>query len=230
MSETQFTRGQQLVAEFIGSAILVYVLVSSALLANGMLEAPLGVSILFVGVATAGWLFIAVEMFGPISGGHFNPMVTIALLITGDVDQPTAARFLPTQFAGGLAGVVLANLSYVSTIGWSTFAVSTVARPPSTWLAEFLGSWLLASVVIACIRRDSVLLSLAVGFTVGMGIIATSSTMFVNPQVSLARMFTSAVTGVRPFDGVAFIVASTLGGVAAGYTWRYLWPREVPAG
>lgn len=228
MTDYEFTTGQKLAAEFIGSAILVYVLVSSALLSHGMLGASLGVSVLYIGLATAGWLFITIEMFGPISGGHVNPMVTIATLITGDVDAATARAYIPTQFAGGLVGVVLANLTFVSTLGWATFTVSTVSRPPSTYLAEFFGSWVLASVVIASIRKDSDWTSLAVGFTVGMGIIATSSTMFVNPQVALARIFTSAISGIRPFDAVMFAIASTLGGVAAGFTWRYLWPADQP--
>lgn len=226
MVEREFSTGQKLIAEFIGSGLLVYVLVSSALLANGMLNATLGVSVLFIGLATAGWLFIIVEIFGPISGAHVNPMVTIATLITGDIDRADATRYIPVQFVGGLVGVVVANLTFVSTIGWEVFAISTVTRPASTYLAEFVGSWLLASVVIASIRKDSDFIGLAVGFTVGMGIIATSSTAFINPQVALARIFTSAISGIRPIDALAFIVASTLGGIAAGVSWNYLWPKE----
>lgn len=226
MSDRTFTTGQALLAEAIGSAMLVFVLVSSGLLGKDMLGGSTAVAVLFIGVATAGWLFVIVEIFGPISGAHVNPMVTVALLITGDIDRETARLYVPVQFLGGLAGVILANLTFVTPLGWETFAISSVARGPSTWLAEFLGSWVLASVVITSIRKDSDWLSLAVGFTVGMGIIATSSTMFVNPQVSIARIFTSAISGVRPVDALAFVVASTLGGVAAGYTWDYLWPKE----
>lgn len=227
MSEREFSTDRKLVAEFIGSAILVYVLVSSALLGEHVLgsQEPIEI-VLFVGLATAGWLFIVVEMFGPVSGAHVNPAVTVATYLTGDVDRGDAVRYVPTQFVGGLAGVVLANLSFYSFVGLDAFAVSTVARPPSTYLAEFLGTWLLASVVITGIRRDSDFLGLAVGFVVGMGILATSSTMFVNPQVSLARIFTVAITGIRPLDAVAFIVASTLGGVAAGLFWNYMWPKS----
>lgn len=232
MSNAQFGTGQKLLAEGIGSATLVFVLVSSALLARDMLGATLGVTILFVGLATAGWLFVIVEVFGPISGAHVNPAVSVALLVTGDVDARTVLQYVPVQFVGGLVGVVLANLTFVSTIpaGWEVFAVSTVERPPSTWLAEFLGTWLLASVVISSIRQDTDWIALGVGFTVGMGIIGTSSTAFLNPQVAVARIFTTAVTGIRPFDAGAFVVASTLGGIAAGLTWNYLWPRAVEGG
>lgn len=100
-------------------------------------------------------------------------------------------------------------------------------RPsPSTYLAEFLGTALLVSVVISCVRSESDFIGLAVGFTVGSGIIATSSTMFVNPQVALARIFTSSIAGIRPLDALAYIVASSLGGIAAGLLWTYLWPKE----
>lgn len=221
-----FTTGQKLIAEFLGSATLVYVLVSSALLGKDMLGGSTAVAVLFIGLATAGWLFIIVETFGDLSGAHVNPAVTVGLLITGDIDQSTAIRYIPTQFVGGLAGVVLANLTFVSILGWDVFTISSVARPPSTYLAEFLGTALLVSVVISSVRSESDFIGLAVGFTVGSGIIATSSTMFVNPQVSLARIFTSAISGVRPVDALAFIIASFLGGIAAGLLWRYLWPKE----
>lgn len=226
MATPEFDTRQKLLAEFVGSATLVFVLVSSALLAEGMLDGTTAISVLFIGLATAGWLFVIVEVFGPISGAHVNPAVTLALWVTGDADRETVQQYVPVQFVGGLVGVVLANLTFVSTIGWDVFTISEVARPASTWLAEFLGTWLLASVVISSIRQDTDWISLAVGFTVGMGIIGTSSTAFLNPQVALARVFTSAIAGIQPVDALAFVVASTLGGLAAGYTWNYLWPQS----
>ncbi|MFB6182973.1 MAG: MIP/aquaporin family protein [Haloarculaceae archaeon] len=222
-----FSIGQRLLAEFVGSATLVYVLVSSALLGKDMLGASTGVAVLFIAIGTAGWLFVIVETFGEISGAHVNPAVTVGLLVSGDVDRSTAVRYIPTQFAGGIVGVVLANLSFVSILGTNVFTISSVARPPSTYLAEFLGTALLVSVVVSSVRRDSDFVGLAVGFVVGSGILATSSTMFVNPQVSFARIFTSAISGVRPFDALWYIVASFLGGIVAGLLWNYLWPKEM---
>lgn len=226
MSEQEFTLGQRLLAEFLGSGLLVFVIVSAAFLGRGMLDASIGVTVLLIGFATTGWLFIIVEMFGPISGAHVNPQVTTALAITGDVSWRTWTRYVPVQFIGGVVGVLLADLTFVSTVGWGTFAVSSVSRPASTWLAEFIGAWVLSSVVIGGIRSGTENLGLAVGFVVGSGIVAISSTMFVNPQVAFARIFTSSIAGVRPLDAVAFIIAAELGGIAAGYMWRYLWPAE----
>ena len=225
MSIRQFTTTQKLVAEFFGSATLVFVLVSSGLLADAVLGASPSIGVLFIGLATAGWLFVIVQMLGPISGAHVNPAVTIALVVTGDTDMKTARQYIPVQFAGGIVGVALAGLTFVSTVGWEVFAVSAVERPASTWLAEFLGTFLLVSAIISLIRQDSEWIGLAVGFTVGLGIIGTASTAFLNPQVALARIFTSGIAGIQPFDAVMFIVASTLGGIAAGLFWRYLWPR-----
>lgn len=225
MATKQFTMTQKLVAEFFGSATLVFVLVSSGLLADGVLGASPSIGVLFIGLATAGWLFVIVQMLGPISGAHVNPAVTIGLVITGDTDMKTARRYIPVQFVGGIIGVALAGLTFVSTIGWEVFAVSAVQRPASTWLAEFLGTFLLVSAIISLIRQESDWIGLAVGFTVGLGIIGTASTAFFNPQVALARIFTSGIAGIQPFDAVMFIIASTLGGVAAGLFWRYLWPR-----
>ncbi|MDQ2052481.1 aquaporin [Natronolimnohabitans sp. A-GB9] len=225
MTSSEFTTRQKLLAEFFGSATLVFILVSSGLLADGMLEASPSMGVLFIGLATAGWLFVVVQMIGPISGGHVNPAVTVALLVTGDVDAKTARQYIPVQFLGGLAGVWLAGLTVVSTIGWEVFAISAVERPASTWVAEFLGTVVLASVIISLIRQESDWIGLAVGFTVGMGIIGTASTAFLNPQVALARIFTSGIAGIQPFDAVMFMFASMLGGIAAGLMWRYLWPR-----
>ncbi|MDS0476736.1 aquaporin [Natrinema sp. 1APR25-10V2] len=228
MTTNNFTTRQKLVAEFFGSATLVFVLVSSGLLADGVLEASPSIGVLFIGLATAGWLFVIVQMLGPISGAHVNPAVTVALLVTGDTDMKTARQYIPVQFLGGLVGVGLAGLTFVSTIGWEVFAISAVERPASTWLAEFFGTMLLVSAVVSLIRQESEWIGLAVGFTVGMGIIGTSSTAFFNPQVALARIFTSGIAGIQPFDAVMFMIASTLGGIAAGLMWRYLWPRPTP--
>ena len=225
MTTEKFTITQKLIAEFFGSATLVFVLVSSGLLADGMLGASPSMGVLFIGLATAGWLFVVVQMLGPISGAHVNPAVTIALLVTGDVDAKTAQQYIPVQFLGDLVGVGLAGLTFVSTIGWEVFAISAVERPASTWLAEFLGTVLLVSVVISLLRQESEWIGLAVGFTVGMGIIGTSSTAFLNPQVAIARIFTSGIAGIQPFDAGMFMLASALGGIAAGLMWRYLWPR-----
>ena len=228
MTSKKFTTKQKLVAELFGSATLVFVLVSSGLLADGMLGASPSMGVLFIGLATAGWLFVVVQMLGPISGAHVNPAVTVALLVTGDVDAKTARQYIPVQFLGGLIGAGLAGLTFVSTIGWEVFAISAVERPASTWVAEFLGTVLLASVVISLIRQNSEWIGLAVGFTVGMGIIGTASTAFLNPQVALARIFTSGIAGIQPFDAAMFMIASMLGGIAAGLMWRYLWPRPTP--
>jgi glycerol uptake facilitator-like aquaporin len=228
MTTKEFTTTQKLLAEFFGSATLVFVLVSSGLLADGVLEASPSMGVLFIGLATAGWLFVIVQMLGPISGAHVNPAVTVALLVTGDTDMKTARQYIPVQFVGGLVGVGLAGLTFVSTIGWEVFAISAIERPASTWLAEFFGTMLLASAVVSLIRQESEWIGLAVGFTVGLGIIGTASTAFFNPQVALARIFTSGIAGIQPFDAVMFMLASTLGGIAAGLMWRYLWPRPAP--
>ncbi|SIS04518.1 aquaporin [Natronorubrum thiooxidans] len=228
MTTEQFTTRQKLLAEGFGSATLVFVIVSAGLLADGMLQATPSIGVLFIGLATAGWLFVIVQILAPISGAHVNPAVTIALVVTGDVDAETARQYIPAQFLGGVLGVGLAGLTFVSTIGWEVFAISAVERPASTWLAEFVGTIVLVSAVISLLRQESDWIGLAVGFTVGMGIIATSSTAFLNPQVAFARIFTSGIAGIQPFDAVMFMFASTLGGVAAGLLWRYLWPRPTP--
>jgi glycerol uptake facilitator-like aquaporin len=220
----QNTLGKKLLAEFIGSGLLVMAIVSSAILAYEVLGASVGLSVLYIGIATGLWLFVLVEVFGPISGAHFNPAVTVAMMVSKDIDAKTGGLYIPVQIAGGIVGVVFTHMMFLH-LGFPLMTISTVARPAWCYWAEFVGTFVLLMTIYGCVRGGSKLTSLAVGLVVGGGILTTSATMFVNPQVTIARMFTYAIAGVRPLDAGPFIVCELLGALAAAGVFGYLYPK-----
>lgn len=219
--------GPKLVAEFLGSLFLVYVIVSSAILAHDVLKADLGVSVLYIGLATGTWLFALILMFAAVSGAHFNPAVTIAMIASKDMDAKTGCWYIIVQIVGGLVGTLVTHLTFYHAIP-ILWTVSDVARPAGCYLAEYLGTFILLATIYGCVRSGSLLTALGVGLVVGGGIITTSATMFVNPQVTIARIFTYAIAGIRPLDAGPFIVAEILGALTAAGVFGYLYPKEKP--
>lgn len=216
--------GRKLVAEFIGSGLLVMAIVSSAILAHDVLGATVGLSVLFIGLATGFWLFVLVEVFGPVSGCHINPAVTVAMMASKDIDVKTGALYIPVQIIGGIVGILFTHMMFLH-LGFPLMAISEVARPAWCYWAEFVGTFALVGTIYGCVRGGSKLTGLAIGFVVGAGIIITSATMFVNPQVTIARMFTYAIAGIRPLDVGPFIGAEILGALAAAAVFGYLYPK-----
>jgi len=217
--------GRKLLAEFIGSGLLVMAIVSSSILAHDVLKATIGVSVLYIGLATGFWLFGLVESLGPVSGAHFNPAVTIALMATKDIDGKTGILYILVQIVGGLVGIIFTHMQFLH-LGLPLIAISQVARPSWCYWAEFVGTFFLVAVIYGCVRSGSKLTSLAVGLLVGGGIITTSATMFVNPQVTIARMFTYAISGVSPSDAIPFIIAEIAGALVAAGIFAYLYPKN----
>lgn len=217
--------GPKLVAEFLGSLSLVMVIVSSAILAYNVLEADVPLSVLYIGLATGCWLFVLVEMLGPVSGCHINPAVTIAMMATKDIDTKTGSYYIVVQIIGGLIGTLLSHLMFIHIVP-TVWTISSVARPAGCYLAEFIGTFILLGTIYGCVRGGSKFTGLAVGLVVGGGILTTSSTMFVNPQVTIARIFTYAIAGIRPLDAGPFIIAEILGALAAAIVFNYLYPKK----
>ena len=216
--------GRKLTAEFIGSALLVMAIVSSSILAFDVLGASVPMAVLFIALATGFWLFILVEVFGPVSGCHINPAVTVAMMASKDIDVKTGLSYIPVQIVGGIVGVIATQMMFLH-LGYPLVAISEVARPAWCYWAEFVGTFVLIGTIYGCIRGNSKLTGLAIGLVVGGGIMVTSSTMFVNPQVTIARMFTYTIAGIQPLDAGPFIVSEILGALAAVVVFGYLYPK-----
>lgn len=205
---------------------LVVVAIASTILPFNVLNAGLPLTILINALAVALVLFALIETFASISGAHFNPAVTIALLATRDIHPRVASYYIGAQFAGGFLGLLTAHLMFYDTIQ-EIIVISDMVKGPGMFFAEFIGTFMLVGVIIGCVRGGSKNTSLGVAFLVGGLLITTSSTMFANPMVTFSRIFTYAVCGIAPGSAVFFIIAEVLGALAGALTFCYIFPSRV---
>ncbi len=208
--------GRQLAAEACGTAFLLAAVVGSGVMATRLTE-DVALALLANAVATGAALVVLIVGFGPISGAHFNPAVTLAMALRGRLGRgapaaQVAAAYVAAQVAGGVAGVWAAHLMFAEPV----MQLSTTARMgPDQWFAESVATFGLVLFIFLAVRfRED-----AVAWVVGLYITAaywfTASTSFANPAVTLARTLTDTFAGVRPVDAPAFIAAQLAGAIAA---------------
>ena len=204
----------EILAEFIGSMILVMAAIASMIMFTAVFDAPKGVAVLANAVAVAFTLCALIEMFGRISGAHFNPVVTMVMLLDKKIATPKALFFVLCQFAGGLVGTMMSNLMFLDEVG-ALFSVSNNVRNGYVFWGEVFGTFILVFAILILVKIGSTKISMIIGLLVGGQLLSTSSTMFANPQVTVARMFTNTASGIRPVDGVVFIVMQIMGAALA---------------
>jgi glycerol uptake facilitator-like aquaporin len=218
---------RQLVAEFLGSLILVFTAISPIILGLRVLQADLAIAVLMDAIAVGFVLFVLIETFGPISGCHLNPAVTLAMMWIRKIDPRTGGLYMVVQIIGGMLGTVAAHAMFIGQDYFAWLALSDVTRNGGAFFAEFAGTFLLILVIFGTMQNKHSHAGLIIGLLVGGFLITTSSTMFANPQVTIARIFTWAAAGIRPLDAVGFIVAQLLATVAAIAVARLLWGAEL---
>ena len=212
--QKEYTIGSQILSEYLGSLFLVMAAIAPIILFHQVLDAEINLTILAGGLAIGFILFTLVEIFGPISGAHFNPAVSLAMVLEGKIGWKQTLIYILAQIAGGLTGTIFSHLMFYHEIP-KLIAVSEVTRTGGNYFAEILCTFILVLAILLLVHHQSGKLSLVVGMLVGGQLIATSSTMFANPQVTFARMFTYAAAGVKPFDGAMFILMQIIGAMLA---------------
>ena len=212
--QEEYRIGSQILSEYLGSLFLVMAAIAPIILFNQVLGAEINLTILAGGIAIGFILFTLVEIFGPISGAHFNPAVSLAMVLGGKISWKGALIYMLAQVAGGFTGTIFSHLMFYHEIP-ELIAVSEVTRAGGNYFSEILCTFILVLAILLLVHNQSGKLSLVVGMLVGGQLIATSSTMFANPQVTIARMFTYAAAGVKPFDGAVFILMQIIGAVLA---------------
>ena len=222
---------KNLVAEFLGTMGLIIVAIGSIILPQLVWGAEFGYQFVFMNAIAVGFvLFALIETFGPLSGSHFNPAVTIALLVSKEITPKKAAAYIVAQICGALVGIFLLNIIFYDTTQ-ALYFVSDIDRSSIYILiSEFLCTFMLVAVIFGCVRGTSNKTSLAVGLFVGGMIITTSSTMFANPAVDIARIFTNAACGINPMSAVYFIIADILGAICAAVLFNWLYPLKLKEG
>ncbi len=217
----------KLAAEFVGTAFLLAAVVGSGIMAETLTD-DVGLQLFQNAFATAGVLGALILTFQAASGAHFNPAVTLADRIFGDLDTRTAALYVIVQIAGGIVGVVAANLMFdLSALDWSTKDRSA----GHLVLAEGIATIGLLLVIHGVVRSGTPRLAAAsvAGYIAG-AYYFTSSTSFANPAVTIARTFSDTFAGIEPASAPAFIAAQLVGTALAVGLIHVIWPPPVTSG
>ena len=218
---------RRLAAEFAGSAFLAAVVIGSGIAAMRLSPGDTGLELLENAAATAAGLFAIILMFGPVSGAHFNPVVSFVDAAFGGLRWRDAAAYLPAQVAGCVLGAVVANLMF----GLTAASISTKNRASAAhFLSEIVATLGLILVIMALARSGRARSApAAVGAYIGAAYFFTSSTSFANPAITVGRMFSDTFAGIAPPSAPAFIGAQIVGGVLAFALVKALYPGVTPA-
>jgi glycerol uptake facilitator-like aquaporin len=213
---------RQAVAEFLGSAGLVTVVIGSGIAAQRLSPDDTGLALLENALATGAGLVALILAFGPISGGHFNPVVTLADRSLGGVSNRQTGVYLAAQVVGGVTGAIVANLMF----GLPAVTLSTRTRSsPGLWLSEGLATFGLVVLVFALVRSGRAALApFAVGAYITAAYWWSSSTSFANPMIDVARMLSDTFAGIAPASVPMFVLMQLAGGAVAVAVVVFLFP------
>jgi len=219
--------GRQSLAEFLGSAGLVAVVIGSGIAAQRLSPHDVGLQLLENAVVTGAGLVALILAFGPVSGGHFNPVVTLADRVLGGVGNRQLAAYLPAQLAGGCVGAILANVMYdLDAVSISTHARTGGGRA----LSEVLATFGLVVLVFGLARAGRAAMApFAVGAYITAAYWWSSSTSFANPMIDVARMLSNTFAGIAPSSVPMFVLMQLAGGAAAVAVVRVLYPDVATA-
>jgi arsenate reductase len=213
---------RRLLAELLGSAFLAALVIGSGIAARQLSPTDVGLELFENAAATAAGLFTIILMFGPVSGGHFNPVVSLADACFGGLRRREALAYIPAQVGGCIIGAVAANGMF----GLAAVSISTKHRASSPHLlAEAIATAGLLLVIFSLARsRRTASAPAAVGAYIGAAYFFTSSTSFANPAISVGRIFSDTFAGIAPASVPGFVIAQLIGGAAAILAVRALYP------
>ena len=223
-----FTLNQRLAAEALGTAFLLAIVVGSGIMGEALAGGNDAIALLGNTLATGAGLVVLILVFGPVSGAHFNPAVTLAFTLRGDIKATDAMAYVGVQVLGGLIGVIAAHAMF----DLSLLQASTKIRAGGAQgFSEFIAAFGLVMTILAGVRFRAEAVPYAVGLYITAGYWFTASTSFANPAVAIARAFSDTFAGIRGVDVPLFIVAELVGAAAAVYLAKWLFsPRPARAG
>lgn len=215
------TLAQRLAAEALGTAFLLAAVVGSGIMAAKLSGGNAALALLCNTLPTGAILTVLILMFGPVSGAHFNPAVSIALALRGELPGKVLLLYVASQIIGGIAGVWAAHLMFELPL-WQISA--TVRTGPGQWFAEAVATFGLVMTILGCVARTPAAVPYAVGLYITSAYWFTASTSFANPAVTIARSLSDTFAGIAPTGIFAFIAAQLLGMLVAVVFARWLWP------
>jgi glycerol uptake facilitator-like aquaporin len=215
------SRARSLVAEGLGTALLLAAVVGSGIMGERLSGGNTAVALLANTAATGAALVALILTFGPISGAHFNPVVTLSEAWRGDFQWSEVAGYVSVQVGCAFLGVAVAHLMFEEPI----YSLSRhVRQGPGQLLSEFVATFGLLTVIGSCAKHRASAVPFAVGAYIAAAYWFTASTSFANPAVTLARAVSDTFVGIRPADAPGFIGAQILGAAAATLAVRWLVP------
>lgn len=214
---------QLLLAEGLGTAILLATVVGSGIMGAALADGNDAVALLGNTIPTGAILFVLITILGPLSGAHFNPAVTLAMAMTGRMKAGLTLPYILAQLIAAIVGVLLAHAMF----DMSLLQFSTKLRwGPGQWIAEATATFGLLTVIFGCLRYNSAAIPAAVGLYITAAYWFTASTSFANPAVTIARALTDTFAGIAPGSVLPFIVAQLAGAALAVIVCRFLFAPE----
>jgi len=210
------------VAEFFGTGFLVAAVVGSGVMGDRLAAGNIALALLANTIATGAALVALILTFGPVSGAHLNPAVTLADALESGLSWAEASWYVTAQVLGGVAGAVAAHLMFALP---PIFLSRHVRSGPAQLLSEVIATFGLLSVIWGCSRTRSQVVPFAVGAYITAAYWFTASTSFANPAVTIARSLSDTFAGIRPADVPGFVAAQLVGAVGATFLFRWLVPN-----
>ena len=208
-----------LVSEWLGTMFLLAAVVGSGIMAENLAAGNMAIALLGNTIPTGAILVVLITIFGPISGAHFNPAVTIAFLLRGEILPWWAVAYVVVQVVGGICGAVLAHLMFELPLVQESSKLRTgVAQ----WISEFAATFGLLATIFGTLRWRAKAVPMMVGLYITAAYWFTASTSFANPAVTIARSFTNTFSGIFPGHALGFIVAQLAAAVIGTYALRWL--------
>ena len=217
-----FSLSRRLAAEALGTALLLAVVVGSGIMGERLAGGNAAIALLANTLATGAGLTVLIVVFGPISGAHFNPAVTLVFLVRREIGAAAAAAYAAAQVVGGVLGVWTAHAMFAEPI-WQVS--SRLRDGPAQALSEFVATFGLILTILAALRFRPQASPAAVGLYIAAAYWFTASTSFANPAVTLARSLSDTFAGIAPTSAPAFIAAQLAGALAAAVLCRWLLPH-----
>lgn len=222
---SEFSLSRRLVAEALGTAMLVGTVVGSGIMADKLSD-DVAVSLLGNTIPTGAILVVLITMLGPISGAHFNPAVTFVFWLKRELGLAVAAVYIIAQILGGISGSLVAHVMFELPV---LQASTTVRTGAGQWVAEIVATFGLLATILAGIRFREAAVPWLVGLYITAAYWFTASTSFANPAVAISRAFTDTFAGIRPIDLPGFIIAEFAGAALALALFSWLLKSEKQA-
>ncbi len=214
-----FDLPRRMVAELVGTALLLATVVGSGIMGEQLSGGNVALALLGNTLATGAMLVVLILMFGPISGGHFNPVVTLVFALRKEMTAKDALAYLPVQIIGAVLGVYVAHIMFAEPV----LQVSLKLREgPSQAFSEFIATFGLVATILGTVRFRKDAVAFAVGLYITAAYWFTASTSFANPAVTIARSLSDSFAGIAPTSAPAFITAQVGGAIAAAGLFGWL--------